>query len=152
MAPKSKKKDAQAKKESSQPEKKKEPPPNWPSLHPLVPTSDLSLETLVEDQIVLIRNLWTSKLCKDYVAFLSSLPLMTTPGIPKRGEAVRVNDRFQLDDPLFAERMWSGTGLKELVLGYEDGKRLWGGDVLGLNPNIRIYRYRPGQFFAQHCG
>jgi hypothetical protein len=150
MAPKTKKKDSQTKKESSQPEKK-EPPPNWPALQPLVPPSDLSLETLVEDQIVLIRNLWTSKLCKDYVAFLSSLPLMTTPGKPKRGEAVRVNDRFQIDDPLFAERMWSGTALKELVLGCEDGKRLWGGDVLGLNPNIRIYRYRPGQFFAQHC-
>jgi hypothetical protein len=26
-----------------------------------------------------------------------------------------------------------------------------GGEVVGLNPNIRIYRYRPGQFFDAHC-
>lgn len=27
---------------------------------------------------------------------------------------------------------------------------LWGGEVLGLNSNIRIYRYREGQFFDRH--
>ncbi len=27
---------------------------------------------------------------------------------------------------------------------------IWGGEVLGLNPNIRVYRYRPGQFFDKH--
>lgn len=26
-----------------------------------------------------------------------------------------------------------------------------GGQVIGLNPNIRIYRYTPGQFFDAHC-
>jgi hypothetical protein len=150
MPPKSKRKDLPAKKSDSQ-AAKKEPPPNWPPLQPLVPSSDLSLETLADDQIVLIRNFWTSKLCKDFVSFLSSLPLLTTPGKPKRGEAVRVNDRFQIEDALFAERLWRGTALKELVMGCEGGRDLWGGDVVGLNPNIRIYRYRPGQFFAQHC-
>lgn len=25
------------------------------------------------------------------------------------------------------------------------------GEVVGLNPNIRIYRYTPGQFFDAHC-
>jgi hypothetical protein len=27
---------------------------------------------------------------------------------------------------------------------------LFGGEILGLNPNIRIYRYSEGQFFDQH--
>lgn len=27
-----------------------------------------------------------------------------------------------------------------------------GGEVVGLNPSIRIYRYNKGQFFDQHCG
>ena len=27
---------------------------------------------------------------------------------------------------------------------------IWGGEVIGLNPNIRVYRYRPGQFFDKH--
>lgn len=90
-----------------------------------------------------------------------------------------MNDRFQVQDARFAEMLWGGTALKELVLerfdedeedsySYEDedeGKEreedesakanklreTWGGQPLGLNPNIRIYRYSKGQFFAQHC-
>ncbi|PGH14037.1 hypothetical protein AJ79_03307 [Helicocarpus griseus UAMH5409] len=131
-------------------------PPNWPPLKPLVPASDLYLETLLDDQIIIIRNLLTSTLCKTYVNFLSSLPLVTTPSRPKKGEAVRVNDRFQVHDPVFAERLWGETGLKGLVsdVGNEGGEAkgvgLWGGEVLGLNPNIRIYRYGAGQFFDKH--
>lgn len=30
---------------------------------------------------------------------------------------MRVNDRLQVDDAGFAERLWSGTGLKGLVIG-----------------------------------
>jgi hypothetical protein len=140
-----------------------EPPPNWPPLQPLIPSEDLSLETILEDQIVVVRNLLTSTLCRNYVSFLCSLPLITTPGQPKKDEALRVNDRFQVDDPQFAEALWSGTALKALVTGSSssspnDGilhadalQKLWGGDVLGLNPRLRIYRYGKGQFFGQHC-
>lgn len=139
-----------------------EPSPLWPSLHPLLPTSDLSLETILSEQIIVIRNLFTSKLCKDYVSFLSSLPLTTTPEVPKRGNAIRVNDRVQFDDPDFAEQLWSSTGLKDLVTGAaqneagsitdpEELQKLWGGDICGLNPRIRVYRYGKGQYFGQHC-
>jgi hypothetical protein len=50
--------------------------------------------------------------------------------------------------------------LKDLVTGAAEGaldltaaerKELWGGDVVGLSPRIRIYRYSKGQFFGQHC-
>lgn len=111
-------------------------------------------------QIYTISNLWTASLCKSYVTFLSSLPLVTTPGKPKKGDAVRVNDRYQIDDPAFAQRLWSETGLQALITGSaEHGtldltetqrRELWGGEVIGLNPNIRIYRYSKGQFFDQH--
>lgn len=134
--------------------------PNWPPFAPLVPTSDLSLQERIPGQIITISNFWPAKLCRDYVSFLSSLTLVTTPGKPKKGEAVRVNDRFQVDDPLFAERLWSETALKNLITGQDDDnglqlddaqrETLWGGEVIGLNPNIRIYRYSKGQFFAQH--
>lgn len=138
------------------------PPPSWPALQPLVPISDLSLETVLQDQIVVVRNCWTSSLCKNYVSFLSTLPLITTPGQPKKGDALRVNDRYQVDDPAFAEQLWSSTALRELVTGtsgdgQEEGttaderRKLWGGEVCGLNPRIRIYRYVKGQFFDQHC-
>ena len=136
-------------------------PPNWPAFTPLVPESDLGLQELLPGQIVTISNFWTATLCKNYVSFLSSLPLTTTPGKPKKGDAVRVNDRYQINDPVFAERLWSETALKNLVTGVlSDGsldltdaqrKELWGGEVIGLNPNIRIYRYSKGQFFDQHC-
>lgn len=97
--------------------------PNWPSFRPLLPASDLSLTTLVDSQIVVIRNFWTSTLCKNYVSFLQTLPLITTPGKPKKGDAVRFNDRFQTDDPSFANRLWVETGLRELVCGDESVAR-----------------------------
>ncbi|EER26231.1 hypothetical protein D8B26_003416 [Coccidioides posadasii str. Silveira] len=146
-------------KSSSEPTKshRQEPAtPNWPPLKPLIPSSDLALETVLSDQIYVVRNLFTSTLCKNYVSFLSTLPLVTTPGRPKRGDAVRVNDRFQVDDLMFAERLWKETALSQVVLGQSadadsaEGKDLWGGEVLGLNPNIRVYRYSKGQFFGQH--
>ena len=45
---------------------------------------------------------------------------MTTPGKPKKGDAVRVNDRFQINDGGFARRLWEETGLKGLILGDEE--------------------------------
>lgn len=112
--------------------------------------------------------------------FLSSLPLVTTPATPKDGDALRVNDRFEVQDVGFAQKLWSETGLESLVTGRagavdggynsdggDDGnteaqeeveqvaignlKVLWGGEVCGLNPRVRVYRYGKGHFFGQHC-
>lgn len=112
--------------------------PQWPALRPLAPTSDLALDTVLDGQILLIRKLFTASLCQQYVSFLSTLPLTTTPGKPKRGDALRVNDRFEVNDPRFAENLWNSTALKDIILGSECD---WGGSVCGLNPRIRIYRY-----------
>ena len=137
----------------------------WPIIPPgLRPFEDVALQHLVPTQIVLISNFWTPNLCRTYVNFLRSLPLVTTSGKPKKGEAVRVNDRFQIEDAAFADTLWN-AGLKQLVLDTEQvGTRLdntvseedalrelWGGEVLGLSPNIRIYRYSKGQYFDKHC-
>lgn len=85
--------------------------------------------------------------------------------MPKKGDAVRVNDRFQVDDASFADRLWSETGLKSLVMKRLEGAERddlhgnaptgekndpWGGHPVGLSPNIRVYRYRQGQYFDQH--
>lgn len=150
---------------SASPAQQQQPPPNWPALKPRIPASDLLLTPILQDQIYLIRNLLSAALCRSLVSFLSSqIPLATTPANPRRGEAVRVNDRFQIDDARFAGRLWRETGLAEVVgrgvfddedeeddEGGDGRQDIWGGEVLGLNPNIRIYRYTPGQFFAQHC-
>ncbi|OCK83199.1 hypothetical protein K432DRAFT_192790 [Lepidopterella palustris CBS 459.81] len=163
MSPKNKRKEATGAPSTKDPKSsvtEAPPSPNWPAFQPLIPECDLSLHELLPGQVVTISNFWTSTLCKNYVCFLSSLPLTTTPEKPKKGNAVRVNDRFQISDPAFAERLWSGTALRNLILGInEDGglgltaaarRELWGGEVVGLNPNIRIYRYKKGQFFDQH--
>lgn len=158
-----------------------QPLPKWPLLTPILPSIDLHLETLLTDQILLIRNLFTSTLCRNYVSFLSSLPLNTTNIQPKRDEALRLNDRFQIDDSAFAEMLWGNTALRDLVTGSRHGlpdgdesthqelEKVFGGKVLGLNPRIRIYRYSSvfppqnktkieaeysqgkGQFFGEHC-
>lgn len=122
--------------------------PSWPELTPLVPTSDLQLDVILDSQIVVIRKLFTKTLCQRYVSFLPSLALTTTPGTAKKGEALRVNDRFQIHDPAFAETLYQKTALETLI---KESHQNWGGRVIGLNPNIRIYRYRPGHFFDQHC-
>lgn len=144
---------------------------SWPPLYlppPLIRSTHLTLDPLLPDQIYLIPSFFPASLCNTYTRFLCTLPLATTPSKPKRGEAVRVNDRFQINDPGLAKELWVGTGLAELITGvgveFEDGEgspkgkvankqameQRWGGEVVGLSPNIRIYRYGKGQFFDKH--
>jgi 2OG-Fe(II) oxygenase superfamily len=154
MAPKGKKR-VQAK-----PEQPENTPPNWPPLTPLLNPMDISFRTKTKDQILLIPQYFTSTLCKTFVSFLSTLPLQTTPGNPQRGMALRINDRFEVNDPAFARVLWEQTCLRELIqrdkedgeVGWSESERrkVWGGEVVGLNPRIRIYRYTKGQHFAPH--
>lgn len=124
----------------------------WPPLRPLVTRSDLSLDILLAGQIVVIRKLFTSTLSKSLVSFLSNLDLITTPARPRSGDALRVNDRLEVNDNAFAQVLWQTTVLEDLVRqSAASGEASWGGEVVGLNPRIRIYRYKEGQFFAPHC-
>lgn len=132
--------------------------PDWPAFTPIIPADSLSLDVVLPHQILTISQFFTSSLCKTYINFLSKLPLVTTPKQTKRGEAVRVNDRFQIQDPVFARRLWVETGLRDVLEDVENKKLLWTENELkndakswGLNPNIRIYRYTPSQHFAKHC-
>ncbi len=149
--------------------------PSWPKFKPPLPVADLVPETIVPDKVVVFRSFFPRSLCRDYISFLSALPLTTTPGKPKRGEALRVNDRYQVDDSAFALRLFTETGLKDALCDPAVA-HLWcvslsaykqaigvrranergvcpnrGGEVVGLNPNIRVYRYKKGQFFDAHC-
>lgn len=102
------------------------PLPSWPVFKPPLPVVDLTPQLHpLTPKIALIPFFFPRSLCRDYVAFLKTLPLQTTPVRPRRGEAVRVNDRFQINDPAFAVRLWEQTGLKEALLEGEDVKDLW---------------------------
>lgn len=104
-------------------------PVDWPAFRPTLPITELSFEPIISDKVIVIRNFWPRSLCRAYVEHLKTLPLTTTPGKPRRGEAVRVNDRFQIDDEAFARRLWNETGLREVVLGHDDaqggGQSFW---------------------------
>jgi hypothetical protein len=115
------------------------PPPDWPAFKPLLSPTDLSLSTLIDSQIVTIQNFWTSTLCKNYVQFLKALPLTTTPGKPKKGEALRFNDRFQVQDEVFANRLWMETGLRELLLGEVEGYEGGGGEGMSLEQRRELW-------------
>jgi hypothetical protein len=85
-----------------------------------MPASDLTLKPLIPNQIITIPQFWTQALCKTYVTFLQKLPLKTTPGEPKKGDALRVNDRYQVLDERFANTLWEETGLRDLICGSEE--------------------------------
>ncbi|RYP35154.1 hypothetical protein DL767_003931 [Monosporascus sp. MG133] len=101
--------------------------PNWPPFKPPLPVTDLMLTSPArgfENTIAVIHNFWPKSLCRDYVTFLKTLPLTTTPGRPKRGEAVRQNDRYQVNDPVFSQKLWLETGLKN-ALRDDSVRHLW---------------------------
>ncbi|KAF4998166.1 hypothetical protein FGRMN_3370 [Fusarium graminum] len=99
-------------------------PPSWPPFKPALPVADLSpVPHPLTSKVVLIPSFFPRSLCRDYVSFLKTLPLQTTPGRPKRGDAVRVNDRFQVDSQDFATRLWEQTGLKEVLLEGDVGEQ-----------------------------
>ncbi|KAL8283700.1 hypothetical protein RQP46_005495 [Phenoliferia psychrophenolica] len=128
------------------------PPPTtaitWPSI-----ARTTSAFSTVHDGIIQVDNFFDRATVKRFKAFLesSSSPIVLTPpapGPPKRGNADRTNDRFGIDDPAFAKALWEDSGLKELA---EEGlasptKRR----PVGLNPNIRLYRYTAGAYFGPH--
>lgn len=100
--------------------------PSWPAFKPPLPVVDLTPQPHpATSNVILIPSFFPRNLCRDYVTFLRTLPLQTTPARPKRGEAVRVNDRFQVEDANFARRLWEETGLKDALLEGEDARDLW---------------------------
>ncbi|RPA80042.1 hypothetical protein BJ508DRAFT_201824, partial [Ascobolus immersus RN42] len=129
--------------------------PQWPSFslsptHPYTLTPDIMLPA----QLILIPSLFPPSLCKTYIHFLSQLHLTTTPSIPQKGMAARVNDRFEVQDEAFAWRLWNETGLGELVGAggrLEPEMRAKGdGEAVGCSPRIRVYRYQKGHYFDRH--
>lgn len=141
-----------AKKGAPQAEAKPEPPASlsWPPLPALSPYNHITTSDILPGQIVTLP-LFSAQTCKSYINFLSRLNLSTTPAIPKKGEAARFNDRFEIWDEDFAEKLWAESGLSGIdwtgVEGVTDE-----GTLVGLSPRIRVYRYSKGQFFDKHCG
>ena len=65
---------------------------------------------------------------------------------PAYGEAFRDNERLQVQDERLAETLWRATGLCHVCASLADEI----GEPVGLNPNLRFYRYDRGQRFGKH--
>lgn len=92
--------------------------PNWPPFPQRVHYNHApfpSLTPLIPAQVLVAERFWDAALCRTYLSFLRTLDLTTTPGRPKKGEALRVNDRFQVADEAFAWRLWKEGGVQKLV-------------------------------------
>ncbi|GAA5870216.1 hypothetical protein JCM16303_001930 [Sporobolomyces ruberrimus] len=122
----------------------------WPSIPP--PARPLELE-VISPGILVIDSFFTSKTLSSFISFLNSPSITWTgPSLPKKGEATRTNHRFQIQDDEFAKELFEKSGLKGALRG-EQGQLVDGrnGKVpVGLNGNIRCYKYEKGSFFGPH--
>ncbi len=65
---------------------------------------------------------------------------------PPIQKAFRDNERVSVQDEAFAQHLWQASGLQRHFATWPSD----GGRPVGLNPNIRIYRYGTGQRFGKH--
>ncbi|RMZ56575.1 hypothetical protein APUTEX25_001422 [Auxenochlorella protothecoides] len=108
----------------------------------VVPATEISGRDLFT-----VTEVLSSKEASCIVEYAESLGLthQSSRG-PKFGEAFRDNDRVSIQDQAWADTLWTALGLQG-TLGRDPTT---GAQPVGLNPNLRFYRYRPGQRFGRH--
>lgn len=121
-------------------------------------------EILLADQIILFHNLLTRRNSDAILSFFTTTiaPHLSGPKAPCKGEAKRTSERWSTRDAALAAHLYHATGLDLLLrdtgVVSEDhgdgiicetrtGRRK---KVVGLNENIRVYRYTQGTFFGPH--
>ncbi|KAI0810931.1 hypothetical protein BC629DRAFT_1281172 [Irpex lacteus] len=120
----------------------------------VLPKDYLECRVLLEDQILLIDNFFSTEECKTFVRFIDSLPLELTPP-KKRGEAERVNHRISITSPEFAQNLYKVISPHLPLFPYPSTARRPANAPLeraphSLNTNIRLYKYIAGQYFGPH--
>ncbi|KAJ8771447.1 hypothetical protein K2173_026624 [Erythroxylum novogranatense] len=116
---------------------------NWP---PIKPKKNLQLTCLKDNDLFTVQDFLTPAESKAFVKIAEAMGFAHQGSLgPTKGEAYRDNDRIAVDDPVLANAMWE-AGLNKL---FSDIK-IRGKVAMGLNPNIRFYRYKVGQRFGRH--
>ncbi|KAK4403558.1 hypothetical protein Sango_0724400 [Sesamum angolense] len=121
----------------------KKPKTEWPAVEP---KSNLRINRLKDDDVITIHNYLTSAESKAFVNAAESIGFVHQGSLgPAKGEAYRDNDRISVDNPGLAEAIWE-AGLNKFFSDF----KIRGKVAVGLNPNIRFYRYTAGQRFGRH--
>ncbi|KAB1210772.1 hypothetical protein CJ030_MR6G019837 [Morella rubra] len=107
---------------------------------------NLQITRLKDKDLFTVQNFFTSAESEAFINAAESIGFVNQGSLgPTKGEAYRDNDRISVNDPVLAETIWE-SGLKKL---FSDIK-IRGKVAVGLNPNIRFYRYKVGQRFGRH--
>ncbi|KAF7131980.1 hypothetical protein RHSIM_Rhsim09G0195200 [Rhododendron simsii] len=115
----------------------------WPTVKP---KSNLSITRLKDTDLFTVQNFFTSVESKAFIKAAELIGFVHQGSLgPTKGEAYRDNDRISLNDPILADSIWK-SGLNDLF----SGLKIRGKVAVGLNPNIRFYRYKVGQRFGRH--
>ncbi|CAA7038782.1 unnamed protein product [Microthlaspi erraticum] len=115
----------------------------WPKIK-LKP--NLSVSYLKNLDLFTVENCLSPDESKGFVKIAESLGF-THQGSrgPAYGEAYRDNHRISVNDPVLADTLWQ-SGLSNLFTDIKIRRKV----AIGLNPNIRFYRYSAGQHFGRH--
>ncbi|ANZ76324.1 BA75_03922T0 [Komagataella pastoris] len=118
-----------------------------------------SIECPIPGQVILISKFLSPQICQELiVSFESGLNIVTTPLIKSKDYAARVNDRALKTDYEASETLWKylqkyifyqseyeSEDESETRFIKEEFK-----NAIGLNPQLRIYRYLKGHYFGKH--
>ncbi|XP_030935648.1 uncharacterized protein LOC115960796 [Quercus lobata] len=141
-----KKKRRMAEKREADTKKQKNPTlttSKWPLIKP---KQNIQITHLKDTDLFTVQNFFTSAESKAFIKAAESIGFVHQGSLgPTKGEAYRDNDRISVNDPVLAETIWE-SGLHKL---FSDIK-IRGKVAVGLNPNIRFYRYKVGQRFGRH--
>lgn len=110
-----------------------------------------SAETIVDDQVVIIKKFFTPELCNDLIKSFETLSLETTPLVKSRDYAARVNDRVLIEDINASQTLW--LYLYKILMQDDYDENVIQStfkQAIGLNPQLRIYRYQKGHYFGKH--
>ncbi|CAK9318317.1 unnamed protein product [Citrullus colocynthis] len=123
--------------------KKTDPSSKWPAIKP---KQNLQITRLKDNDLFTVPSFFTCVESKAFIKAAESLGFVHQGSLgPTKGEAYRDNDRISVNDPDLADIIWR-SGLDNL---FADIK-IRGKVAVGLNPNIRLYRYKVGQRFGRH--
>ncbi|KAG8638446.1 uncharacterized protein LOC110630950 isoform X2 [Manihot esculenta] len=115
----------------------------WPLIKP---KKNLQINRLKDTDLFTVQSFLTSAESKSFIKAAESVGFLHQGSLgPTKGEAYRDNDRISVNDPVLANIVWE-SGLNKL---FSDIK-IRGKVAVGLNPNIRFYRYKAGQRFGRH--